>query len=107
MTITAQRILSLHIDSSVTGMYIFIPVLLVLGASANVGSGVARAFAANGNKFAMISRASRDRSEGDSELQIRATNPSQVPPRVYSRRSQRRLACPAWWYTLTNAYRCC
>ena len=37
------------------------PVLLVLGAGANIGSGVARAFAAKGYKVAVTSRT----SEGD------------------------------------------
>lgn len=43
----------------------FIPVALILGAGANVGSGVARAFAARGYKVAISSRTYRAEVHGN------------------------------------------
>ena len=54
--------------------------LLILGAGANVGTGVARAFAEKGYKTVTASRSPNAKDEGVSDLhvQVDLTNPSSV-----------------------------
>ena len=56
------------------------PVILILGAGANVGTHVARSFAAKGYRVALTSRTSRDQEtdNGDLHLQSDLTDPGSV-----------------------------
>jgi NAD(P)-dependent dehydrogenase (short-subunit alcohol dehydrogenase family) len=56
------------------------PVVLILGAGANVGTNVARAFAAKGYKVALAARKLQDETDGEGQLTIRSdfADPSSV-----------------------------
>lgn len=57
------------------------PVLLILGAGANIGAHLARSFAAKGYRVALTSRTSRDQetnSNGDLHLQSDLADPGSV-----------------------------
>ena len=54
------------------------PVLLILGAGSNVGSGVARAFAAKGYKVATTSRSQEGKDKDTLHIQSDLSDPSSV-----------------------------
>lgn len=56
------------------------PVALILGAGANVGQAVARAFAAEGYKIALVARSAKDTgSEGYLHIRGDLSDPASVP----------------------------
>lgn len=57
------------------------PVALILGAGANIGQNVGRAFAANGYRVALASRTLKEEDSSPSQLHIRGdfTDPASIP----------------------------